>query len=93
MKSLQLANKNSKRYLTKKLIKKKSQKTKIDYSSSGGPFFLYCSLVMLLLHSSHSSHQPSFKTSATRPPPEAPSPPYPLLMTIQCYKKKRTDKD
>ena len=37
MKSLQLANKKSKRNLTKKSIKKKSQKTKIDSSSSGGP--------------------------------------------------------
>ena len=44
---------------------------------------------MLLLHS---SHQPSIKTSATRPPPEAPSPPYPLLMTSQCCKKKRKEK-
>ena len=35
MKSLQLANKKSKRNLTKKSIKK-NQKTKIDYSSSGG---------------------------------------------------------
>ena len=38
MKSLQLANKKSKRNLTKKSIKKTLKKTtKIDYSSSGGP--------------------------------------------------------
>ena len=44
---------------------------------------------MLLLHS---SHQPSIKTPATRPPPEAPSPPYPLLMTSQYCKKIRKEK-
>ena len=37
---------------------------------------------MLLLHS---SHQPSIKTSTTRP--QAPSPPYPLLMTQKEKKR------
>ena len=44
---------------------------------------------MLLLHSSHQPSPPSIKTSTTRPPPEAPSPPDPLPATQNGEKRPR----
>ena len=65
MKSLQLANKKSKRNLTKKSVKK-NQKTKIDYSSSGGPFFLLFSCYALAALQSPTINQDNRHKTTTR---------------------------
>ena len=73
---------------TKKKIDQKIQKIqkiKNRLLFFWGPIFLYCSLVMLLLNS---SHPPPIKTPTTRPPHEAPSPPDPLPGTKKEQKTK-----
>ena len=64
---------------------KNTQKIRTVYSSSMGPnlsLFFSCYALAAL-------QPPSIKTSTTRPPPEAPSPPVPLPVTQNGKKRPR----